>query len=515
MAVVVTALPITGWPGGVGRGIPGPSVAWADTQGDVMDAAVLLMSQSTIVDRRGRHNLLLKAIRHMGDPATKPLFESLASATHPGLKIHGILGLAELSEDKRVDLALIAQIDDPMVQSTVITAAMDGELLDHEQAVQLLAWDGLADEVKTLVAVRLIEAGDFSDTTALSHALSNSKKLGGGALAALLLVQLDDPAGLDHLRSVVDVSDDSQRDTVRVMLLQTALKHGFNRVSPWALEVANEPGADPVLGLLALRTALRFGEPGAVDLWQTFYDKAKDSPAGRVRLTLTLLHLSPWLGPDLFEVIKGDSDPMLQAIGETGWHIASGSSQVADAVAGLFEFGHPMINAWALAFAGDHAEDFDAQVILLGLVLAYEHSPQRGKARRLDEAVQAVQILYERNPDAAVKLLRPILSDPSTDKLLTQAVLLGLIRTRAVDAVDVVQGMEKQLNSNDAKGLALLLLARTDKPMDAQQMDELALHACGGGRLEDSLRVQAAWHYLKRTGAADQAIARVLGNTTP
>ncbi len=515
IAAALTALPNTGWPGGWWPASLGPSAALADTQGDVMDAAVLLMSQSTVVDRGGKHNLLLKAIRHLGDPTTKPLFETLATSEHPGLKIHGILGLAELSEGNRVDLALIAQIDDPLVQSTVITAAMDGELLDHEQAAQLLKWDGLADEAKTLVAVRLIETGGFRDTATLHDAISNAKNIGAGALAALLLVQLEDSVGLDHLRSVVDTSDDPQRDTVRAMLLQTSNKHHFNRISPWALEIATEPGVDPLLGLLALRIALRFGEPGAVALWQTYYDNAKDSAAGRVRLALTALHLSPWLEPDLFESIKASDDPMLRSIGEAGWHIASDSSNVADAVAALLEFGHPMINAWALVFAQEHANEFDAQVILLGLVLAYEHSPQRGKARRLDEAVQAAQALYERDPDAAVKLLRPILTDQDTDKLLAQAILLGLIRTRSVDAVDVVEGIEDQLNSMDAKGLALLLLARADKPMDTDQLNALALHARGGGRLEDSLRVQAAWLYLKRTGAAEQTLARVLGKTNP
>jgi hypothetical protein len=515
LAALLTALPVTGGPNGWGTVCLGPSTARADTQEQVLDAAVLLMSQSIVVDRRGTHNLLLKSIRHLDDPATQPLFESLAISSFAGLKIHGILGLAEFSPDKRVDLSLIAQIDDSLVQSTVITAAMDGDLLDHEQAAQLIAWEGLAHEVKTLVAIRLTEAGVFDDTSMLKEAIANVKTLGGGALAALLLIQLDDPAGLDHLHSVVDQSDSAQRDTVRAMLLQTALKHSFDRISGWALEIAKDPDVDPVLGLLALRAALRFGEPGAAKLWQSQYDDAKDSPAGQVRLALTALHLSPWLAPEIFDVIKQSDDPVLHAVGEAGGKIALGSSQVADSVTALLEFGHPIINAWALGYARDHAEDFDAQVILLGLVLAYEHSPQRGKARRLDEAIQAVQALYERDPSAAVKLLRPILTDPDTNKLLSQAILLGLIRTRAVEAVDVIAGIEDQLNSIDAQGLALLLLARTDLPMDADQMNELALHARGGSRLEDSLRIQVAWLYLKRTGAADQALARVLGNTTP
>ncbi len=485
--------------------------AWADTGDAVMDEAVYLLHKSTVVDRRGTHNLMLKAVRHLQDPSTRPLFEYLSRSEHPGLKIHGILGLAELSPDKQVDLALIAQIEDPAVQSTVISATMDDELLSHEQAAQLLAWDGLADEVKILVAVRLIEAGEFDDTAWLSGAITSAKKLGGGALAALLLLQLDDPKGLAHLKQVVDPSDDPQRDAVRAMLLQTALRHGFEKSSGWALQIAKEPDVDSALGLLALRTAMRFGEPGAVELWQSQYEQAEGSPADRVRLALTALHLSPWLGPEVFGTLQLSDDPMLQAIGKAGAYIATGSAESGDAIAELLEVGHPMVNTWALGYARKHASKIDAQIILLGLILAYEHSPPRGKARRLDEAIEASQTLYEQSPDVAVKLLRPILTETDRDKLLNQAILLGLVRSRADNAVDVVEGIEDQMNSADARGLAILLIARSDRPMDAAQMDELALLARGGGRLEDSLRVQAAWTYLTRTGHAEEALSRVLG----
>jgi hypothetical protein len=491
-----------------------PPAVHADTGDDVVDAAVHLLHQSTVVDRRGTHNLLLKAVRHLQDPATRPLFAHLAGSEHPGLKIHGILGLAELSNDKQIDLALIAQIQDPAVQSTVITAAMDDKLLGHEQAAQILAWDGLADEVKMLIAVRLIEAGTFDDTALLHGAMAHAKKLGGGALAALLLMQLEDPAGLEHLQQTIDQSDDPQRDPVRAMLLQTALRHGFEKSSGWALGIASEPDVDPALGLLALRTAMRFGEPGAVELWRSRYEQAADAPADRVRLALTALHLAPWLGPEAFETLRQSDDALLGAIGEAGILIASNSAGVGDAITELLEVCHPMVNTWALGYAREHASEIDAQVTLLGLVLAYQHSPPRGKARRLDEAIEAAQALYERSPDTAVKLLRPILTDPDTDKLLAQAILLGLVRSRSAGAVDAVDGIVDKLNGTDARGLALLLTARSDRPMDTPQLEELALLARGGGRLEDSLRIQAAWTYLKRTGGAELALQRVLGQIT-
>lgn len=513
VAVILPVLAFAGavFPGALGVFPATPAVA-ANADGDVQEAAVHLFRQSIVVDRQGTHNELLKSIRHMRDPATRPLFEQLANSGHPGLKIHGLLGMAELGTDKQVDLARIAQIDDPAVQSTVITAAMDDKLLDNVQAKQLLNWDGLADEVKVLVAVRLLEAGEFDDADMLKHAMTNSKKLGGSALAALMLVELGDAAGTTYLQQTLDPSDDPQRDAVRAMLMQTALRHQFGKASPWVLKVAKEPGVDPALGLLALRTALRFDEPGAAELWRTQFTDPGARPADRVRLALTALHLSRWLDADIFNTIQQDPDPLLHAVGVAGGYIATGSIEAGDSITLLLEIGHPMVNSWALGYAREQASEADAHVILLGLILAYEHSPPRGKARRLDEAIEAVQALYERSPDVAFKLLQPIVTDPATDQLLAQAVLLGLVRTQSLQTVDVIDGVIDQLNSPDARGLALLLLARSDKPMDAKQMQELSLLARGGGRLEDSLRIQAAWYYLKRTGKAEQAMQQVLGS---
>ncbi len=484
--------------------------ARAEADPAVVEAAAHLLHQCTVTERDGTHNLLLKAVRHLEDPETRPLFEQLATAEHAGLKIHGILGLAEVSQGRQVDLSLIAQIDDPAVQSTIITAAMDDDLLSHDQAAQLLAWDGLAVEVKVLVAIRLLEADKFKDTALLHQAIADAKKLAGGALAALLLMQLDDPAGIKHLQEVVDLSDDPQRDTIRAMLLQSSMRHSFEKCAPWAMSIAAQPDTDPVLRLVALRTSLRFQADGAVELWHSLYQAEDAGAADRMRLALTAMYVSPWASSEPFKTLEQSDDTMLSAIGRAGVQITTESAGIGDAIAELLEVGHPMINNWALDYAKNHASDVDAQVTLLGLILAYEHSPARGKARRLDEAIQATQALFEQYPDVAVKLLRPILTEPGRDDVLNQAILLGLVRARTDQAVSVVEGIESQLTSPDAQGLALLLTARSDRPMDQAQLEQLALLARGGGRLEDSLRIQAAWTYLKRTGDAQGVLRQVL-----
>lgn len=488
----------------------GQPAARADADQAAVDAAMHLLHDCTVPQRDGRHNLLLKAVRHLDDPDTLPLFKYLAQADHPAMKIHGILGMAELDPEHGVDLSLIAQMDEPAAQSTAITAAMDDDLLSNDQAQQLLAWNGLAVEVKLLVAVRLLEDGAFSDTELCRQALTSSEKLGGSALAAMMLTQLDDPQGPAYLRQVLDKSDDEQKDVVRAMILQTAMRNNFDRISGWAMDIANEDGVDPTLGLLGLSAAMKFHEQGADQAWAQRFDAPDASAADRMRLALTALRLSPWLNSTVFEHLKQSDDALLSSIGEAGVRITDGSAGAGDAIAALLEVGQPMINSWALDYARDHASQADAQTILLSLILAYEHSPQRGRARRLEEAVEATRTLYENYPEVAIKLLRPMLTEPDRDKLLNQAILLGLVRAQSKGAERVVAGIEDQLNSPDARDLALLLEARSDQPLTGPQMDTLALLVRGGGRLEDSLRLQAAWSYLKRTGDAQTVLRRVL-----
>lgn len=473
-------------------------------------SAIYLMQRSVQVRRDGLHNRLLGSLRHLRDPLLEPLFAELARASHPALQIHGNLALAELSPARELDLRRLAEIDDPAVQAELVTAAMDADLLSHVEAAKLLAWPGLDMGVRLLAAARLMEAGELAD----EHHASLRKGLDAGrlarrGLAALLLHQLGDATGTAGLQAINDWQGDD-RDAVRAMLLNTAMRHKFERSGDWAYAVASEPGVERRLGLLALQTAMRFGHPRAATHWQTQFQSTRDT-AQRTRLALVALQMAPWLEAGVFETLREAEDELIQQMGDTGLAIAEGRPTVADAVLALIGRQHAVANGWALHYAATDARPADARRILLGLIDAYEDAPDEHRIRRLDEAVQATQTLYEQDPAAAAELLRPRLTDADRDALLVRGILLGLVRTQQGEPWRVIDPITDWPDA-DADRLALLLRARHDQPLTDRQMRELGVMVQGGGGLQDSLRIQAAWAWLKRKQQTHLALAAVLGD---
>ena len=53
--------------------------------------------------------------------------------------------------------------------------------------------------------------------------------------------------------------------------------------------------------------------------------------------------------------------------------------------------------------------------------------------------------------------------------------------------------------------------ARKDAELDDEKLEELALIASGGGRVDATMRAIAAWLWLKKTGGQDRALARIVG----
>lgn len=482
-----------------------------DTDDSGMDpatrSAVYLLQQSITVRSDGTHHRLLRSLRHLADPTLEPLFAALAAARHPALKIHGILGLAEISETGQLDLRRVVEVDDAAVQAELITAAMDSDLLSDDDAERLVDWPGLDEGVRLLAATRLIEAGRSVDLDMLREGLE-ANRLARRGMAALLLHQADDPAGVRGLQKL-NTSQDTDRDRVRAMLLTTAQRHKLHRSGTWAYSVAVDPAVDSRLALLALQTAMRFGDPRAAGHWRHEFESTHDM-ARRTRLALVALYTAPWLEAETFATLEQADDSVLVQMGRTGRAIAE-RRDVAAQVGRLIALQHPVANRWALHHAGANAQPDDARQIYRSVIAAYEHSPEAQRTRRLDEAVRATEALHDLDPAAAATLLRPMIAEANADPLLVRAVLLGLARARRGDQHAVIAGIA-DWPDQDARWLALLLGARAGEAMDDRQSRDLAMLVQGAGGIQDTLRIQAAWQWLKRNDQTQPALARVLRN---
>ncbi|MEX2214591.1 MAG: hypothetical protein WD768_10710 [Phycisphaeraceae bacterium] len=478
--------------------------AAAQEQDPAVDSAVYLLRSAMTPDRQGAYNQLIRALRQLQDPQIKPLYEAMSVSDNPILKIHGILGLAECTPDRKLNLALVAEIKDSRIQQELLSSALDSELLDVTSAKQMLGWEGLEIDSKLIVAIHLLSKGEFKDVALVKKALEGDFPM-RKAVAGLLLTELGDPAGPAQLKAVNDIPG-AARDQVRALMLQTIFRFKMDKCAEWASSVAADASTDEKVMLLALRTAMRFGSKSAVVTWKQKFAASTDA-ADRIRLGLSVLNMSEWLSPDLFAPMIDSSDGLMKAMGEAGKAVAS-KSGVGPALVKLLTHGHPLANTWALAYAHQYADEADRQHILRAAFDAYAGADEQSKSRRLDEAVTALQLLYDKDTKVAEELIKTILNNPDDHKSLLQGTLFALVRATKGEPHKLVANIDKPFIDHRANSLKLFLLAKNDQPLNPAQLKELSLLVRGGGGVPDTIRIQAAWAYLKVTKQTQVAITK-------
>lgn len=479
-----------------------------DDAAQTVRSAIYLLNGAVRPSRDGQQINQLLALRQMADPGLAPLFSRLVQSPDPVLKIHGILGLAECDPERKLDLVRIAALDDPALQAQALSAAMDSKLLTDDQAKLLVEWPGLDLSVRVLVATVLVGKGHPVKAELLDEAIK-SDNLARSSLAWLLKLHLGDAAAMQQLEQV-HRSSDPTRDRVRQMLLRTALQYNYKAIAPWAMQMATEPGINSRDGLLALKTAMRFGLPEAQEVWKQQFTSTGDA-AQQTRLALVALREGAAVRPEMFEPLLASKEEYLRMIGKTGQALAK-KIQIAEAAVAMIGMDppYPLANSWALRYAETDAAEDDSKAILLALILAYENAAAKYRMQLLDDAVSASQILQDRYPESADALLRPILTSDKTDEVLLKGILLGLVRAKTSNPFPLARNLPVYADPT-SRSLTLLLQAKLGIKLTAQQLSDLALMVRGGGVRNDSLRVQAAWVYLKLTDQTDTALAEVLG----
>lgn len=482
----------------------------ADDATDSYDASVRLLRSAIQVSRDGRHNMFLRALRQMRDAQLEPLFSELFQSDHPSLKIHGLLGLAECKPAHELDLVRLAGIDSAPLQAEIVSAALDNELLGAESCKKLLGWQGLDAGVKIIVAAELVKARQLApgqpgwDVVKENLKADNIARRG---LASLLLAQAGEASGLAELQAI-DKSQDPKREATREMLLQTALRYELDKVGVWASGVAAEQGINPRLSLLGLRTAMRFGAPGATDRWRQRYNSDPDI-ARRTQLALVAIQVSPWLEPAVFEPLTRSDDSMVKQIGITGAAIA-GKKDIAATATALVQMDHPIVNDWALGYCRKTASPTDALAIMATVVTTADAGPERSKPQRWEDAVQAVQVILDRDPERGVDVLKKILRDDKQPAIVRRLVLVGLMRAQPALAAKAIEGATR-FEDNETSDLLVVLRAKTQTTITPEDMRSLSLVVRGAGSPLPTVRLQAAWIYLKHSNKTQPALAEAMG----
>jgi hypothetical protein len=495
-----------------------PALRGAAQDQDGYNAAKYLLDQTTQPYRDGRHNQMLLSLRQLGDKDLLPLFNALSQSRFPPQRVHGVLGAAELSPERRIDLAVLAEIEDQRELIEVLSTAMDNEMIDKAGLSTMLGWESLPLGVKQAIALRLVSRGGVIDAANYSAPLGEAPgdETDAGALlqyglAALLLAETGEAQGEQALATLGTI-DSSSAEAVLAQLFDGAMKHGLKSVGPMALSVAKDADRGASLRMLGVQTAMRLDAEGAGRYWQIMYANEQE-PARRVRLALIALDAAGRIDTGLFDMLAASDDALLQNLGKAGRALATGQGDLADAFDPVLAMGQPLVNTWLVAHCR-REKPAGYPALLEAVITRHDAGDARNRARLAEAAINAAQVMCEQDPQAATRRLVPLLADaaePADDRgeslAIRQIILIGAARALGSDLDAFAKAIDADEHGDFlTETFRLLLRARYGASLTKKEWTRISDIVQGVGQTDLGLRVQLAWLYLKHMGKGEQAI---------
>ncbi|MHC4420205.1 MAG: hypothetical protein ACYS1E_06375 [Planctomycetota bacterium] len=133
-----------------------------------VDASIRQLRRVVVPRRDGLHLLLLTSLRQLRDPTLRSFFYQLSQHGSPLVRIHAILGLAEIEETGQIDPWLISRLESPEARYAAISNALVQGLIDTEHIGKLLEWDDLESKARALLLAEQVARGQPPDREAAS-----------------------------------------------------------------------------------------------------------------------------------------------------------------------------------------------------------------------------------------------------------------------------------------------------------------------------------------------------------
>jgi hypothetical protein len=476
------------------------------------DAAVGHMRKAIEPVGSGQHHALLISLRSLRDPQLRGLFESLTNSSDFTSRVDGILGLAELSPDKGIDPVLMSRFSSREDRSAAIRSAIGLKLVSAAAAQELLKIDDLTGLDRAALAGELFRLGTPIDPNLLKEAIDDPSDEVAG-LGAMLMLQAGDRTAWSRYIDRLMARHEDLRNAVVGELGKAALAYQLKAAVPALLALVSRDGFRVPTRMVINGAALSLDREAGIAAWREIIASDRSQPT-LVRAGLQMLAHEGAV-PEPVIVMLRNNDELIEDI-ITAIIACSGTD--ADAAAAslerLVQSGNRQAVEWAMRRASTLPAAAASRV--LSSVFRAGTGPSAPAPLR-GMALDAAGRLAKADPAAAVALLRENAGSSGVQELL----LLGMISAvseRPLDAQDpalvaqaaaaaaAVQGS----SSRRAESLALLLLARTAQgPLDAETLRALGTVAAGGGDLDPTLQVQAAWLFVKHSGRGEQALAQL------
>lgn len=439
----------------------------------------------------------MAALRQLRDPALAPLLERLRSAERWTLRVDSVLGLGEISAERRVSLSFIEQLPGERDREAAIGAAVGLGLADAAQLRTMLEWVDLPPAQKALIATKLREKGAIADPAALKR-LAESKSPQVAALATAILIDQKAPdAGAlsARVRDQISALPPNLRSSAVAEIGEACVQGGLKGAADFvamlaALPSLNDDGRVRVLGALLILAPEKAYPILARNI-------AAETSAGRLLPYAALLLASGARAPAAeWDRFKGQSE-LLDAIGGVGRSITEGSD--AGAYARLVALENRVLLRAALDGAKRLGESHERA---LGReCLAFVLKPGPTPPALSETLLVALCRLAELSPED----LRAPLADAELDQPTRDAFLIALLNAGTREAA-AVAATAKGKASRLGEGNIAVLTARHASALAPDDLETLMRVAGGASNAPAPVRIQAAWLWTRHAGKADAAI---------
>ena len=468
--------------------------------GEYTETATRHLMQSVQMQPDGSHLARLSSLRLLQDPDMKDMFYRLLQHDDWHVQVHALLGLAEIDDAQQLDPWLVTQVA-PLAREQAIAHAIDMDMLNGDGMRKILEWDRLESTNQLLLMAELQRAGstEMVDEEVLRN-LANDNDLAVAAIASLLLAR-DDLAPLSAVNARLAGASPSERLSVLRRMIEVIRIYKLDAAASWLDDVLQDEPSDDIL-YWGTYTLMTIAPDRARPHWNRMLGP---TPSYRNRIMGALQFLEAGQTPDADARarLNAEDDPLIMQILETAALQAEGRP-ISKNIKGLIDTGHPRVIDWAMRTARELPPDQASSVYGHFIDLPETTRRRSQEITQRSHAISAMATLLEISPDEAIDRLRAA----EDDSMQQQTLLMGSMQSQHPRLAETVSQI-RRIGSSRADSLALLLLARTNENLTPKDLQQLGRISAGGGQLNNTLQIQAAWLYLKHTDGLQTAMVRL------
>lgn len=470
------------------------------TRTDHFDGSVATLKRCVLPSDAREHHALIVSLRALRDPSLKPFFESLTRSSNWSSRVDGILGLAELSESRDIDPNLVQRLTSAEDRSTAVRNAVGFRLLTPATIRQLLKMPDWPSLDRVVLNAELNRLGEKVDETDLRAAAADqSEEI--AALACALLIAHGDEDVWNAFEARLARRPPEVRNLVLQEMAKAVLLYDIVGAVDPMLRLIEDESITTATRMMAIGSALALKGPSGQEAWKRLVQKERSQTA-LVRAGLQLMSQTTPIEPGLGSAIR-NGEPLVEAIADAIEANASGDPEaLAGALIVVIDRANRQSAEWAVqrAKALPTAQGGRVWRHLLERFLTVPDNTLALGAVVLD----AARRLAIADPAAIETLISAAKDEPQVQEIL----VLALCDAATPEAARIARAVRGSFTRR-GDSLAILAVARGQPSLDPDTLRELGIIGAGGGDLDPTLLVQAAWLFARHSGRADQALSQI------